>query len=134
MKAQAAMEFTVLVIFTLIFIFAFYSSIFGSQLRAQDQQIQGRLDIFCSDFAEKISNAYYYGNGFSQNITVYSNIYGAGFNVTVYNFSLACENTRYSSIKRIPTGNVTYNSAYPPFVVPQKTVQIENVGDRIVIS
>lgn len=135
MRAQASFEFMIMVIFVLFFILAFYVSVFGKELLAGEEEKRKEIENICNSIADKINSAVYYGNGFSQNISLPEKLYGANYSVKVLNKTLICDAGKYNSIEKFVAETVTDSKGKaPPFTLEHKKIKIENPVGIVVIS
>jgi len=129
-KAQTALEFMVAVIFIMFFMLAVYAAAFGRTVEASYSQKYSVMSESCSHIAKSIGDVFYFGRGFSQNISVpYGN-----FSVFVANGTVICAD-REQSIIELLFANITVNSTgSPSFAIPQGNIKIENALGTVVIS
>jgi hypothetical protein len=139
MRGQAAFEFIVLAVAVLILLFTFFVITFSRQFYLQDIQTQDRLDGVCSDVANKINQAIYFGGGFSQNVTLPNKIYGSNYSIEVQSSTktLICrtnETNQKSAIKFFIADKVNNMTGSTSFFVPIREVKINNTEGTVVIS
>lgn len=101
---------------------------------AQDIEKQKKIENICSDVANKINSAVYFGFGFTQNVSLPEQIYGLNYSITVYNGTLLCRYDKYVIIEKFITNSTTNTTHDPPFELPRREIKIENSAGIIVIS
>lgn len=129
-KAQAALEFMIAVIFIMFFMLAVYVVTFGRTVEASYAQGYSVMAEACSQVAKGINDVFYFGYGFSQNMSVPS----GNFSVSVSNGTVICADSRQSDIELLFANSTVNRTGSPSFAVPQKNIEIKNVLGTVVIS
>jgi len=135
MKSQASLEFIQIAMVVLVFLLVTYASIASTQFSAQEEEVQRKLSTVCGDIADKINKAIYFGFGFSQNISLWNQIYGNNYTLKINNNkTLVCSTSRYSIVETFIENNITNSTHNPPFFIPIRTIKISNSGGTTVIT
>lgn len=135
MKAQAALEFMIISFIILSILLLLFSITTGSQLASQQEEAQNRLNSICKNLVNKINNAIYYGNGFSQEIVIPDSIYGNSYIIEVKNNkTLICSTEKFSLIQMFVENDITNETSNPPFDIKPNSITIENVDKMVVIK
>ena len=130
MKGQAAFEFMMIMSF-LILIMSFY--VLAFQYQFDPRGIQQKLSNICSNIASKIDNAYYFGIGFRQNVTLPDNVGGQTYTITAGDKILLCKAGKAVAIENF-LANITNSTGNPPFNIKTRETKIENINNVVVIS
>lgn len=133
MKGQASYELMILIAF-LIMISVLYVSAFRNQFQPDIVEKQEKINNICSDIANKINNAIYFGHGFVQTVNLPDKINDLNYSITVYNDFISCKIDDYGSMQNFIAENITNTTHNPPFELPIREIKIENVVGTIVIS
>jgi len=134
MKGQASFEIMMLIAF-LIIISTFYITAFRDQFQTFYIDNQNKLEVICADLADEINSAVSYGNGFTSNTTLPSQINGQNYKILVQsNSSMICILNNLTAFENILSKNITNQTSIPPFYVPIREIKVENINDVIVIS
>jgi len=135
MKSQASLEFIQIAIVVLVFLLVTYTSIASTQFSAQEEEVERKLSSLCGDIADKINKAVYFGFGFSQNISLWEQIYGNNYTLKINdNKTLICSTSKYSIIETFIENNITNSTHNPPFFIPIITIKISNSKGNVVIA
>jgi hypothetical protein len=129
-KAQTALEFMVTVIFIMFFMLAAYVAVFGRTAEASYSQRYSVMGDACSQVAKSINDVFYFGYGFSQNITVAS----GNFSIFVANRTVICADREQSVVELLFANRTVNGTGSPSFAVPQGNIKIENALGTVVIS
>ncbi len=129
-KAQTALEFMVTVIFIMFFMLAVYVAAFGRTAEASYIQGYSAMAEACGSAAKSIDDAFYFGYGFLQNITVPS----GNFSVYVANGTLTCSDRAQSFVELLHANRTVNSSGSSSFSVPQGNINVGNVFGTVVIS
>ncbi len=134
MKAQAALEFMIISFIILSILLLLFSITTGAQLASQQEQAQNRLNSICKNLVNKINNAIYYGNGFSQEIVIPDSIYGNSYTIEVKNNkTLICSTEKFSLIQMFVENDIMNETSSSPFNIKPNSITIENVDKMVVI-
>jgi hypothetical protein len=127
MKSQASFEFMFLTAF-LIIAATFFILLFQNQFAVAQTTLQSQLKDICANIAEKINEAFTYGDGFEENITLPSSLENNTYSVIVTNQSVVCRVSDTDVIERFLTNNVKNATSNQPFIIPTRQIKIVNVG------
>ena len=134
MKSQASFEFLTIVSIVLIFVLLIFSLLSATQFRAQGIELQKIVKNICSRIGDKINKAIYFGNGFSQNVSLGEDIFGTDYTLTIRNNkTLVCSTERFSIIEIFVENEITNTTHDPPFPVPKREIEIKNSNGIVVI-
>jgi len=135
MKSQASLEFMQIVMIVLVFLLVTYTSIASTQFSAQEEEVQRKLSSICGDITDKINKAVYFGFGFSQNISLWKQIYGNNYTLKINdNKTLICSTSKFSIIETFIENKITNSTSNPPFFIPIRTIKISNSRGTVVIA
>ncbi len=135
MKAQVSTEFMSIAVVVLLFILVFFVSAFSRENLLQKTERQRNLDVLCSNIADKIDAAFYYGPGFTQNLTLPPKIFELSYTIIVGNKTVVCQvSSDLVSIENFVTDEVRNKTTTIPFQVERKTIKVENIANTIYIS
>jgi len=127
MKSQASLEFMAVVVVVLFFLLMLYIPLSARELRTENEETRRKLGSICTDIADKINKAYYFGYGFSQNVSLPDTLYGKNYTVIVNNNrTVVCNTSSEYYIAMFITTHVYNGSYYPPFIIPNKEIIINN--------
>ena len=133
MKAQASFELMILIAF-LIAISLGFILLFQSQFVTTGTFSRIKIEDICTNVAEKINNAFEYGFGYEQNITLPIALDNQSYTITVTNQTVVCEFGESTSIENLLTNNVRNATSSQPFQISPRTIKVANVNGIIVIS
>jgi hypothetical protein len=112
-----------------------YIPIAARQLRTETIENVKKLGSICTDIADKINKAYYFGIGFRQNVSLPETMHGFEYTIIVNdNRTIICNTSTDYSIETFVASSVTNTTDNPPFLIPIKEIQILNSDGVIVIS
>ncbi len=126
MKAQASIEFLMLVIVTMVFVIVVYAANLNKMGEVSSTGRQQELEIGCERLSSAIDEAYYFGNGFSRNASV-----GGNYTIRIFNSTLICYDSGKNFISTIVPPDVRNSTDSAQFEIKtgfQKELQIENKG------
>lgn len=134
MKGQASMELITMVLAILVIIIAFFLASFSRESSIRDDETQRKLNSVCNDVATKIDRAVFFGNGFTQNVTLPGRIFDLQYSIDVYNRTLLCKAGKFNRIEMFTADRITNTTNYPPFSIPIRQITVNNTQGTIVIS
>ncbi len=124
-KAQVSIEFLAMLILAMFFALLIYASNVDKVIEIQTAGRQQEIEAGCDSMASAINDAYYFGNGFSRNMTI-----GGNYTISISNGTIICydSNRLYiGSIVPQDVRNSTGHSAFEMKAALQK-LRIENRG------
>lgn len=134
MISQASFEFLTIISIILIFILLIFSLVSATQFRAQREELQKTVKNICSRIGDKINKAIYFGNGFSQNVSLGEEIFGTDYSLIIRdNKTLVCSAERFSIIEIFVENNITNKTHNPPFSIPKREIEIKNSKGIVMI-
>ena len=89
-KGQAAIEFMVLAVMVALFMLTAFVAIASRQFDVQREERSAFFDSLCTEVADKINNAFNYGNGFAQSVELTPAIFGREYNISINSTTLRC--------------------------------------------
>jgi len=134
MKSQSSFEFLTMVSIILIFVLLIFSLVAATQFRAQGEELQRSVKNICSKIGDKINKAIYFGNGFSQNVSLGENIFGTDYTLTIRdNKTLVCSTETFSIMEIFVENKITNTTHDPPFSIPKREIEIKNSDGVVMI-
>ncbi len=133
LKGQASFEFMLMVILVAITALASFVAVYGKVTSSDLAGRQKELAAVCDELVQKIDSAFFYGSGFSQNITLPDKINGRNYTVSIKKSYIVCESENFDYPKKFFASNVTNISGAADFSVPLRKIKIENSEGVVVI-
>lgn len=129
-KAQASMEFLMLVIVMLFFVLLLYAANLNKINEISITAKQQEVKTACESIASAINGVYYFGNGFMRNVTVSGN-----HTIRMFNKTIICYDGNQQYIGSIVPSDVRNSTDYNEFEIKtalKNVLQIENKGYIVV--
>jgi len=134
MKSQSSFEFLTMVSIILIFVLLIFSLVASTQFHAQGEELQRSVKNICSNIGDKINKAIYFGNGFSQNVSLRENIFGTDYTLIIRdNKTLVCSAEKFSIMEIFVENEITNTTHEPPFSIPKREIEIKNSDGVVMI-
>ncbi len=133
-RGQASFEFMLMIILVAITALASFVAVYGKVTSSDLAGRQTSLAGICNELAQKIDNAFFYGSGFSQNITLLDKVDGRNYTVSIKKSYAVCESENFDYPQKFFADNVTNSAGAAEFSVPLKKIKIENSDGVVVIS
>jgi len=132
MKSQASIEFLMLAIMIAFFILVIYTATLNKTSESILANKQQKIKITCESISSAINDAFYFGNGFSRNVTMFGN-----YTIKIYNSTVICYSGKFYYINSVfppDIRNSTGATEFEVHTIPKMNLRIENNDGTIVIK
>lgn len=135
MRGQAAFEFMIISSIIMVILLLIFGAASRAQIVSQEGEAQSKVQDICEYVTDKINSAIYYGEGFSQKISLPIQVYGNNYTVEVKNNrTLVCSTTKFSIVEIFAENKITNNTDTPPFFIKPNSIRISNIGGTVIIE